>query len=289
MGPFANPGFAPAKVNARLAQPQIQTPATQASNNEIFLGTANCTEDMPPPPAYDMVVDVDPNAPISNFANPYDPVSDDEKEDDEDEEEEIPEVKINASTQIRGHGNIIQVAHMDGPRIAGMLHCMLFGQPPNSPPLQSPTNTTAPGLQMSSNGRAPSSYVPRAAMNTGPSTQKLKVRFPKINITVECGATVIGDKNIIGPGLGEIARHMQVAQNRQMAQAHAVAQAQAAAAARQRAMSGDGTGREPIHILTPPRSRQNSEDAVAGGGGMKRKASVEDEGERSPEVKRVRV
>lgn len=32
-----------------------------------------------------------------------------------------------------------------------------------------------------------------------------------INITINCGTTIIGDRNIVGPGLGEVARHMQQA------------------------------------------------------------------------------
>ena len=32
-----------------------------------------------------------------------------------------------------------------------------------------------------------------------------------VNITINCGTTIIGDRNIVGPGLGEVARHMQQA------------------------------------------------------------------------------
>jgi hypothetical protein len=41
-----------------------------------------------------------------------------------------------------------------------------------------------------------------------------------VNITVNCGATIIGDRNIVGPGLGDIARQMQLAQRNAAMQAH---------------------------------------------------------------------
>lgn len=173
---------------------------------------------MPAPPAYHMVVD--PNMPIPNVASPYEHEEEDE---DKEDENDTPEVTINAATQIRGHGNIISIAQMDSVRIANLITSMLNcdnkepadAARPITPP-SPPTMATAQPEQMS-------------------RTQVRGVKkFPNINITVNCGATIIGDRNIVGPGLGDIARQMQMAQRNQAAALHAQQQQQqqhAAAAA----------------------------------------------------------
>jgi hypothetical protein len=159
--------------------------------------------DMPAPPAYHTVVD--PNDPIPNVRNPYDLEEEDEKDD-----EDVPDITINAATQVRGNGNIISIAQMDSARIAHLIAIMLHGgkMPEPTSPLQPPQAQTLPSL---------------ASLVAEP---KLSRPFPKINITVNCGATVLGDRNIVGPGLGDIARQMQVAQRTQAMQAQQAAQNQ---------------------------------------------------------------
>ena len=224
-------------------------PSINQGLHDSKLHTLFSTQHMPahPPPSYHMVVD--PNAPIPNLRSPYDP-EDDEKDD----EDELPEVTINATTQIRGHGNIISVPPMDAVRIAGLLHTMMYG-PPGQP--------TEPGL-----------HSP-----TAPRTMRTK-DVPKMNITVNCGATVFGDRNVVGPALGDIARQMQIARSQQLqAQQNARPDAQNQACP---------AVPPPISILTPMRSRTSSESAEsdASSTGCKRKA--EDDGG-SPDPKRASV
>jgi hypothetical protein len=133
------------------------------------------TEDMPAPPAYHTIVD--PTLPLPNMRNPYDPEDDDE--------EEVPEITINAATQVRGNGNIISIAQMDSVRIANLIAVMLKGE-------------------TASQSQSEPQTLPSLASMTKPLRQ-----YPRINITVNCGATVIGDRNIVGPGLGDIARQMR--------------------------------------------------------------------------------
>lgn len=240
MDPFANRGLQDAKLH-----------------------TSTSTRAMPPPPAYEMVVD--PNAPIPNLRSPYDP------EEEEDKTDEIPEVIIHAATQIRGHGNIISVPPMDATKIVGMLHTMLFG----------PVSPTSP-------------VPPQNAATQGASDHGHEARMKalRINITVNCGATVVGDKNIVGPGLGDIARHMQVA-NRNQAQrattttaAGATAGATSGATTRATAPFLEGL----VTGMTTPRSQTASESGrseaseASGVAGRKRKANGEVEG--GPEGKR---
>lgn len=153
------------------------------------LSRTNPERDDMQPPAYHTVVD--PTASIPNMRNPYDP--EDEDEDD------MPEITINAATQVRGHGNIISIAQLDSVRIANLIAVMLSGgKLPD--PANPETGHTLPSL---------------ASLTSEPKPSR---HNPKINITVNCGATVIGDRNIVGPGLGDIARQMQVAQREKAAQ-----------------------------------------------------------------------
>jgi hypothetical protein len=126
--------------------------------------------------------------PIPNVRNPYDP----EEEEEEKEDQDTIEITINAATQVRGNGNIISNAQMDSMRIATLIATMLNGG--KMPEPATPTQ-------------------PRALE----SEERMKI--PKINITVTCGATIIGDRNIVGPGLGDIVRQMQIAQRNPMLQA----------------------------------------------------------------------
>jgi hypothetical protein len=199
---------------------------------------------------------VDPNAPIPNLRSPYDP-EDDEKDDDD----ELPEVTINATTQIRGHGNIISVPPMDAVRIAGLLHTMMYG-----PPGQSSTQS----------GLHTPPHEPRAMRTKG---------VPKLNITVNCGATVFGDRNVVGPALGDIARQMQLARNQMQAQQQNMHSRAGATSQHQPCPAVP----PPISILRPMRSRTASEsgESDASSTGCKRKAGDDSDG--SPEPKRPSV
>ncbi|KAF2131564.1 hypothetical protein P153DRAFT_365141 [Dothidotthia symphoricarpi CBS 119687] len=187
------------------------------------------------PPAYHMVVD--PNAPIPNMRSPYDP----EDEDDENEDDDIPEIIVNASTQIRGSGNIISVAQIDSVRIASLLAAILDGE--------QPTNAT-------SLHQSPSS-TPRGRGRT--TKQSLKM-----NITINCGATIIGDRNIVGPGLGDIARQMQLAQRNQTA-------------SMQQQSQNQGQASKSAVAPTPPSSRSPSVPSGVPGGVKRRSDSDAEE------------
>ncbi|KAF1911889.1 hypothetical protein BDU57DRAFT_413930, partial [Ampelomyces quisqualis] len=158
--------------------------------------TSTETDNMPAPPAYHTVVD--PNEPMPNVRNPYDHEEEDEKDDDD-----VPDITINAATQVRGNGNIISIAQMDSVRIANLIAIMLHGGK-----MPEPTSPSQP---------APAQTLPSLASLVD-EPRPLRA-YPKINITVNCGATVLGDRNIVGPGLGDIARQMQLAQRTQASQA----------------------------------------------------------------------
>ena len=208
---------------------------------------------------------VDPNMPIPNLRNPYDHIEEDEEKD----EEDAPEININAATQIRGHGNIVSIAQMDSVRIANLISAILTGDPDKATP---------------DCGRplTPQSPTERVLATSRTEMRGVKM-YPSINITVNCGATIIGDRNIVGPGLGDIARQMHMAQRNQAAQqqqqqqqqqqaAQAAAQAQAAvaAAAAQPQKMVPGTT-----IASPPMSRSSSLHSDHCG----RKRKTEDTGE----------
>jgi hypothetical protein len=242
MDPHRNFALHNAKLQSIL-QPRNSTPTSRPTSE---------TEDMPAPPAYHTVVD--PAEPVPNVRSPYDLDEEDDKDDDE-----TPEITINAATQVRGNGNIISIAQMDSVRIANLIAIMLHGgkvpEPTSSP--QSQHGQTLPSL-------ASLSFEPKPAR-----------QYPKINITVNCGATVIGDRNIVGPGLGDIARQMQVAQRNQALQAQQQTaqnlRTSPTTAAREtlyqaQAAHGLFTAQAP----TPPMSRSSSRDE--GSGGVKRKA-----------------
>lgn len=189
-----------------------------------------------PPPSYQSIAS-DPIMPLPTMHNPYDP-------EDEHEEDDTPEITINAATQVRGHGNIISIAQIDSLRIANLIATILRGDSPT--PSSSPEVTTT---------------LPSLASMTKPSRP-----YPRINITVNCGATVIGDRNIVGPGLGDVARQMQVAHRNQVAQ-------QAAKTAEMQSMA-QRHGLFAAQTVTPPMSRSGSAQSD-GPGGVKRKAEDE--------------
>ncbi|KAF1964925.1 hypothetical protein BU23DRAFT_575336 [Bimuria novae-zelandiae CBS 107.79] len=216
--------------------------------------------DMPPPPAYHTLVDPTDSDPL--------PSMHDGLEDEDGKDEDVPEININATTQIRGHGNIISIAQMDSMRIANLLAILIHGGVPPQGDAQ------AQGQQQA---------------QSQPQAQPRR-QMPKININVHCGATVVGDRNIVGPGLGDIARHMQIAQQRQQQQQQEQQQNQTSGDARtvqqqqqqQRPAPGFPV---PVQapLLTPPMSRSSSLGSDSSVG-IKRKA----EGELETPVKRAR-
>lgn len=160
--------------------------------------------DLPAPPAYHMVVDSESST--RNMPSPYD--LEDEEMSESSEDEETPEITINAATQIRGNGNIVSIAQMDSVRIANLVSTILAGDPVPSDPTAPPTLTPTSPPQ-----------VPVTSPHSS-RTERRKKGCLNLNITVNCGATIIGDRNIVGPGLGDIARQMQIAQRNAALQAH---------------------------------------------------------------------
>ncbi|KAJ4353378.1 uncharacterized protein N0V89_005107 [Didymosphaeria variabile] len=214
-----------------------------------------------PPPAYHTVVDPAETLP-EMMHRLYDTV-----EEEDEKNGETPEININATTQIRGHGNIISIAQMDSMRIANLLAILIHGGiPPNAQaqPQGQPANAPAP---------AP---APATAPEVAQRPAQERRELPKINININCGATVIGDRNIVGPGLGDIARHMQLAQQRQQAQQQQQQQQQSQAnlaskmAQPQRPVFGYPALSQAT-LATPPMSRSSSFGSE-GSAGTKRKA-----------------
>jgi cytochrome c551/c552 len=243
-------------LNDAKLQTILQTLLTSTGSHPSPL-----TGDMPPPPSYHSVVD--PNAPIPNLSSPYDPEEEDDKEDDD-----TTEITINAATQIRGNGNIISITQMDSMRIANLIGTMMSGGKMQEPEVSQPHPQQAQTM---------TSLV---CLAPEPKTSR---QYQKINITVNCGATVIGDRNIVGPGLGDIARQMQAAQRNQALQAQQQQQAQAQA----RATAPMASNREPLdqaqasfaqhqglHASQAPTTPMSpSEDLQdSGAGSVKRKA-----------------
>ncbi|KAF1994069.1 hypothetical protein P154DRAFT_527309 [Amniculicola lignicola CBS 123094] len=224
---------------------------TKAKNlNYLSLAAQLFAAEMPSgePPAYHTVVD--PQNPIPGLTNnPFTP------DDVDPDEEEIPEITINAATQIRGHGNIVAIQPMDVRKIAELVVGVLRGEMPNE------------------NGSTPAP-VP----TTNETTQRGTIGkpWPRINIVVNCGATIVGDRNIVGPGLGDVAKQLHPRNLGQTA-ARATPESSASSSA-----SGPSYAIPSGQAPTPPPSRSLSESAE--GRGTKRKAAEDAEG--ASEVKR---
>lgn len=199
MDPWRNPALHNAKLQAILSS--YRNPHQEDSE-----------QDMPAPPAYHMVVD--PEASTPNMSSPYD--LEDEERTENSEDGEIPEITINAATQIRGNGNIISIAQMDSVRIANLVATILSGDPVPSDSTTPPTPPTP----------ASPPQAPVTSLRSSRTERRRKCGL-NVNITVNCGATIIGDRNIVGPGLGDIARQMQFSQRNAALQAHQQQQAQA--------------------------------------------------------------
>lgn len=237
--------------NIALNTAKIRTILQSASQNSATSRRSEETDDMPAPPAYHTVVD--PHAPLPNMRNPYDAVEDDEKD-----EDETPEVTINAATQVRGNGNIISIAQMDSVRIANLIAVMLHTTGSDVKEGETPASaSTSPHTSTSTSTHT----LPSLASLTAPP--KPPLRYPKINITVNCGATVIGDRNIVGPGLGDIARQMQVAQRTQAMQAQRQATESRESLYSAQASIAQHHGLYGSGLQTPPMSRSGSEEGAA--------------------------
>lgn len=236
--------------------------------------------------------------PMSNITSPYDSLLQEGvgSNPHETSDDDTPEIIINAATQIRGHGNIISIAQMDSVRIANLISTVLSGQDPTDSPAN--TNKTEQGEDTTTTARHPPTPITPTRREHTSTTQVRGVkRFSNINITVNCGATIIGDRNIVGPGLGDIARQMEIAQRNQAA---LLAQQRAAAAV---GLGGQGQGVKlpsppqeahlmgqqmhggaipprgvtiPLGFATPPMSRSSSLSSEAGG--RKRKSEDGAEG-----------
>lgn len=261
---------------ANTNNPSLHSAKLQNILNPIVPEDQSHTQNNPPP--YHMVVD--PRAPIPNLRNPYDP-EDEEKED----EDDLPEVTINATTQIRGHGNIISVPPMDAVRIAGLLHTMMYGPPGQQ---QHAPQQAAPNTWPHNNNYTSPSYSHTTQTHIPPygTTSRTRMRFPKMNITVNCGATIFGDKNVVGPGLGDIARQMQLARSQQQAQAAAAAQAQAARTQGFQSQPIPAMSM-PVPIMTPMmRARSESDSGRSDSSSSSGKRKAEGAAEFSPGAKR---
>jgi hypothetical protein len=220
--------------------------------------------------------------------SPYD--ADDEEKDDE----ETPEINVNAMTQVRGHGNIISVAQMDSVRIANLIVSLLHGTVPplpSDPAYQASDAPYAPQPQATSSDSTSAQTERAGAQRTQHDANRSRAwrravrHIPKINVTVNCGATIIGDRNIVGPGLGDIARQMQMVQRTQMAQRMAQQQQQQAAQQQQQQQQQQTTNIPNsglgfpvgVHVPTPPMSRSSSFGSQASNG-LKRKVEESIEG-----------
>ncbi|EUC44585.1 hypothetical protein COCMIDRAFT_6096 [Bipolaris oryzae ATCC 44560] len=174
--------------------------------------------------------------PRSSASSPY--LHFEGEEDDRETDHDTPEVVINAATQIRGHGNIISIAQMDSVRIANLITSLLNCG--DKIPVDDATRPLTPP--------SPVPLATAQAQRTTRTQVRGVHRYPNINITVNCGATVLGDRNIVGPGLGDIARQMQMAQRNQAAalQAHQQLQQRQAAAAAAVAAEEQKTASPPL-------------------------------------------
>ncbi|KAL6703256.1 hypothetical protein ACN47E_010044 [Coniothyrium glycines] len=218
MDPLRNPALRSAKLQTLL-------PVSSSRNTSCLAEEENCmnTTGMPAPPAYHMVVDSQqPTTNMYTASYTHDESQHTLKDCDSDFEceSDIPEITINAATQIRGSGNIVSIAQMDSARIANLIAGLLNGET-ISP--ESPTATSSPSSPLPSS--PPQPQTPLATTPSLPTCSRItqQPRPPKQNlhITLSCGTTIIGDRNIVGPGLGDIARQVQIARHN-----HAVQQMQ---------------------------------------------------------------
>ncbi|CAN9150476.1 unnamed protein product [Alternaria alternata] len=192
--------------------------------------------------------------PMSNITSPYDSLLQEGVHSNlhETSDDDTPEIIINAATQIRGHGNIISIAQMDSVRIANLISTVLSGQDPTD----STTDTNKTEGEDNTTARPPTPITPTRREHTSTTQVRGVKRFSNINITVNCGATIIGDRNIVGPGLGDIARQMQIAQRNQAA---LLAQQRAAAAV---GLGGQGQG---VKLPSPPQEAHSLGQQMHGG------------------------
>ncbi|PSN72813.1 hypothetical protein BS50DRAFT_582440 [Corynespora cassiicola Philippines] len=265
MDPYRNAALQDAKLQLLFDSSSCSSAPSNNSSNHHHHPTQPSnlveadTRSMPPPPAYHSVVD--PNAPIPNLHDPY------AAEEEDKDEDETPEVTINAATQIRGHGNIISIPQMDSLRIAQMVALMLGTVPQIQPTQFNPAAAAAAAQQQGQQGTAQGAPAQPIFSSRKP---------PHVNITVNCGATIIGDRNIVGPGLGDIARHMQAANQSRAAQMQSQNVNLRAGGQPPQPQAYPFQNHMPTgaQVPTPPMSRSSS----MGSSGAKRKAEDEAEG-----------
>jgi hypothetical protein len=101
----------------------------------------------------------------------------------------------------------------------------------------------------------------------------------KINITVNCGATIVGDKNVVGPGLNEIAKQMQMANRNRPGTPASASAPQASQAVQGQALQGT--------LPTPPMSRNSSLTGGESRAGAAPKRKAEDEADGAPDLKKM--
>ena len=232
--------------------------STSHTHNNITHSSSDIEDQIPTvaPPAYHTITG--PNMPMSNITSPYSSLMQEgvDSNPHETSDDDTPEIIINAATQIRGHGNIISIAQMDSVRIANLICTVLSGQEPTD----NPVNTNKPEGEDNTTARPPTPITPTRREHTSTTQVRGVKRFSNINITVNCGATIIGDRNIVGPGLGDIARQMQIAQRNQAA---LLAQQRAAAAAA--AVGLGGQGGQGVKLPSPPQEAHSMGQQMHGG------------------------
>ncbi|KAF2739853.1 hypothetical protein EJ04DRAFT_259100 [Polyplosphaeria fusca] len=175
MDPAHNRAFLLAKIITHIF-PESRTPLPEPDVNM-------------PPPSYEQVVD--PNAPLPNMENPYDEEDSDSEVEELEAEAEAKRraaaqadadnnditITVNSAIHVRGHGNVLGA--MSEERIQDILKEL---------------------LRVEEGHRA---NVSLAA-----------TRRPRIHLTVTCPMTVTGDRNIVSPNLGDVAKFMSAHKER---------------------------------------------------------------------------
>ena len=222
---------------------------------------------------------VNPDDPIPNLRNPYDPLSDPTDADPRhypdspvllhappghapgpevpsSSYEQIPEVVIDAMTQIRGHGNIVSMPRFNTGAIGGIVGDLLRGRGAGNDRLE-------PGQT-----------------DQGPAATPFDLN---VNIGINCGAVVAGDGNMVGmpvSAVGNFVLDARAAARRAQAQARNQAQTQDAQQASSSPQQGEREG-------TPQEDRER-DPSVGLTTPTKRKAEDEGNGDQEREDKRER-
>ncbi|KAF2706738.1 hypothetical protein K504DRAFT_64366 [Pleomassaria siparia CBS 279.74] len=167
-----------------------------------------------PPPAYHTVVR--PNDPIDWGHNPYHPESDGdeesnpdpsdaEAESDDSSDEESPDVNVNAAAIVLGSGNMVTVTPLTAHEVANAAMSIVREINPFA------THQTTPTLQ------GPGGASSQLEVASQATDQALPER--SLNITVNCGTTIIGDRNLVGPQLLNVLQSFRARMYNQQRQA----------------------------------------------------------------------